>query len=56
MQTIIDGDVVAYRAAFIGANNGMDLDEVITIALDLTHQWAEEAGCPDLQGTPQGPR
>lgn len=45
MQTIIDGDVVAYRAAFIGANNGMDLDEVITIALDLTHQWAEEAGC-----------
>ena len=38
MQTIIDGDVVAYRAAFIGANNGMDLDEVLRLVFSGTHK------------------
>lgn len=47
MHAILDGDVVAYRACFIGAGDGMLEDEVCDVARSLTLEWAEEAGCVD---------
>ena len=45
---LIDGDVVAYRGAFIGMNEGWMEDEACDHAAWLTEQWSQEAGCTDL--------
>ncbi len=45
---LIDGDVVAYRSAFIGMNEGWMEDEACDTAAWLTEQWAQDAACDDL--------
>ena len=45
---LIDGDVVAYRAAFIGMNEGLMEDEVCDTAAWLTEEWTKSAQCHDI--------
>ncbi len=44
---LIDGDVVAYRSAFIGMNEGMMEDEACDTAAWLTEEWTKSAQCQD---------
>ena len=45
MRALIDGDVVAYRAAFIGQNEGWLEDEATDSAKWLVEDWCKSAGC-----------
>lgn len=45
---LIDGDVVAYRSAFIGMNEGLMEDEACDTAAWLTEEWTKSAQCQDI--------
>ncbi len=45
---LIDGDVVAYRAAFIGMNEGWTKEEACDSAAWLSEEWTSEASCDEL--------
>lgn len=44
---LIDGDVVAYRSAFIGMNEGWMEEEACDAAAWLTEEWTKSAQCQD---------